>query len=60
MIVSKRLSNPVKLVMSSCTNVAVDSPRSSAARRAAATAVGVSSIPTTVKPCAAKANDSSA
>ena len=48
MIVLNRPSNPVNEVMSSRTNVALDRPRSYAALVAAATAVGVSSMPTTV------------
>src|SRR5262245_28667535 len=48
MIVLKRPSYPVKSVMSAWTKLAVGKLRSCAARFAAATAVGVRSIPTTV------------
>ena len=48
MIVLKRSSYPVKVVMSACTKVALARPRSCAAWFAAATAVGVRSMPTTV------------
>src|ERR1700722_9163205 len=46
--------------MSACTKLAEVRPRSAAALVAAATAVGVRSMPITVKPCAASVNDSSA